>query len=293
MVEHKFGGNWTEDKLGRVREYYRRIFASNVRARYLTTWYVDAFAGTGSRYDRETPGSDHTLFHKVYEDAETNDYQDGSARIALELDSPFDHYLFVEKSKTRVTELKANITKGFPKLLSRCRFELGDANESLKQWCAKRNWEKERAVVFLDPYGMQVEWGTIETLAATKGIDLWYLFPLGVGVARLLRHDGKIDESWQKRLDVVFGTRDWRSRFYQVQVDVGLFGDRETMERNASEQNIQEFIEERLATCFVKVARGLVLRNSRSSPLYLLCFAASNEHAAPTALKIAQWILSD
>ncbi len=43
-------------------------------------------------------------------------------------------------------------------------------------------------MVFLDPYGMQVEWSTIEALAATKAIDLWYLFPLGVGVARLLTH---------------------------------------------------------------------------------------------------------
>jgi hypothetical protein len=42
----------------------------------------------------------------------------------------------------------------------------------LKKWCKERNWQKERAVVYLDPYGMQVEWSTIEALAATKAIDL-------------------------------------------------------------------------------------------------------------------------
>jgi three-Cys-motif partner protein len=95
------------------------------------------------------------------------------------------------------------------------RIPRGDANEVLKTWCRERNWHEERAVVFLDPYGMQVEWSTIERLAETKGVDLWYLFPLGVGVARLLTHRGDMSEAWQMRLDLLFGTSKWRERFYQ------------------------------------------------------------------------------
>lgn len=148
-------------------------------------------------------------------------------------------------------------------------------------------------MVFLDPYGMQVEWTTVQTLATTKAIDLWYLFPLGVGVARLLKRDGKIEESWQNRLDLLFGTSDWRSRFYGIQTTRDLFGDHETVERTATVEKIREFINERLGGCFAKVANGLVLRNSKSSPLYLLCFAAANERGAPTALKIAQNILDE
>ena len=52
MAEQKFGGDWTEIKLQRLEQYlkvYRTIFTGNARARYFTTWYVDAFAGTGSR----------------------------------------------------------------------------------------------------------------------------------------------------------------------------------------------------------------------------------------------------
>jgi three-Cys-motif partner protein len=138
---------------------------------------------------------------------------------------------------------------------------------------------------------MQVEWGTIQALAATKAIDLWYLFPLGV--ARLLKRDGNIDEAWQNRLDQLFGTAEWRSRFYQTRTTRDLFGDREELERNATVENIQGFIQERLASSFAKVANGLVLRNSKSSPLYSLCFAAANERGATTALKIAQSILDD
>ena len=40
-----------------------------------------------------------------------------------------------------------------------------------------KDWSLHRAVLFLDPYGMQVEWATIEAVAKTKAIDLWLLFP--------------------------------------------------------------------------------------------------------------------
>src|SRR5580693_5467481 len=150
MANQSFGGPWTERKLKCLRDYlnaYRTIFTGNPKARYFRTWYVDAFAGTGSR---------------------------------------------------------ATATDNTPAPLL-------DIYEN-KEWCAARDWSKERAVVFLDPYGMQVEWSTVQTLAATKGVDLWYLFP---GIARLLRHDGKIDEKWGARLDILLGTDAWRTRFFQ------------------------------------------------------------------------------
>jgi len=294
MGGHAFGGEWTEDKLDCLGKYlaeYRRIFIKNERARYFKTWYVDAFAGTGSRSIQDPSARPEPLFEGDYEDPESQGYRDGSAMIALGLDSPFDRYLFIEKSKARLKELKEEIGKRYKELLARCEFSSGDANAALRDWSVRRDWKKERAVVFLDPYGMQVEWETITTLAATKAIDLWYLFPLGVGVARLLTRDGIIDEDWRRRLDLVFGTNDWKARFYGTKIQPSLFGDQETMVRAAGEEKIQEFVEERLRTCFARVAKGLVLRNSKSSPLYLLCFAAANERSAPTALRIAQWIL--
>jgi three-Cys-motif partner protein len=298
MAEHVFGGDWTEVKLARLDKYlkaYRTIFTGNVKARYFKTWYVDAFAGTGSRSAPDAPAKGAELpFEDVYEDADTKRYRDGSAKIAIGLPDPFDKYLFIEKSKNRVNELKTTIGKDHPDLVPRCDFKHGDANKLLESWCNERDWKKERAVVFLDPYGMQVEWSTVEALAATRGIDLWYLFPLGVGVARLLKRDGKIEESWQKRLDLLFGTTsNWRTRFYEVQRTPTLFGDQENLERTATVENIQMFINERLKGCFAGVAKGLVLRNSKSSPLYLLCFAAANKRGAPTALRIAEGILDE
>src|SRR4051812_21163806 len=105
MVEHSFGGPWTERKLKCLRDYlnaYRTIFTSNPRARYFRTWYVDAFAGTGSR----TAAAPDAPLLDSYTDAEAKEYQDGSARIALGLASPFDRYLFIEKSRKRAGELR-------------------------------------------------------------------------------------------------------------------------------------------------------------------------------------------
>jgi three-Cys-motif partner protein len=286
MVEHSFGGPWTERKLKCLRDYltaYRTIFTGNAKARYFRTWYVDAFAGTGSWTTADLPLLD------IDDDAEAKEYQDGSARIALGLPSPFDQYLFVEKSRKRAGELRRVIRTDYAQLDNRCEIHTGEANAEIRKWCAERDWKKERAVVFLDPYGMQVEWETIRTLAATKGIDLWYLFP---GIARLLRHDSKIDEKWGARLDILLGTDAWRTRFFQKEIRTDLFGEIENVERTVTEAAIESFIHERLATCFGKnVGRGLILRNSKQSPLYFLCFAASNERGAKAALNIANSIL--
>jgi len=209
----------------------------------------------------------------------------------LNLSSPFDRYLFVEKSKRRFSELQNDINSNFAGLASRCELLQGDANQVLCDWCKARDWTKERAVVFLDPYGMQVEWRTVQALGATKGVDLWYLFPLGV--ARMLTRDGNIEDSWRNRLTTLFGTPDWEERFYRTDITQTLFGDEETLRRDATVENIQGYINERLKTALHSVANSLVLRNSRDSPLFALCFAAANERGAPIAIKIAKDILKD
>lgn len=293
MSDQTFGGEWTDKKLNRLKSYleaYRQIFTGNSRARYFTTWYVDAFAGTGSRAMPESinpvvTGADEEA--TVDEDARK--YIDGSAKIALALMKPFDKYLFIEKSKSKCVALQATIVNEFPKLKDRCIIKREDSNVALCAWCDERDWQQERAVVFLDPFGLQVDWTTIASLGNTKAVDLWYLFP--INLLRMLKHDGAIDKKWRVRLNKLFGTSDWESRIYRTETNQDLFGTFETIERDATVENLQGFVEERLATCFVRVAHGEVFRNSRNSPLYSLCFAAANERGATAAIKIAQSIL--
>jgi len=64
---------------------------------------------------------------------------------------------------------------------------------------------------------MQVEWSTVEAIAATKAIDLWLLFPLGIGVNPLLTRSAEIPEAWRHRLDLLLGTTEWFDEFYRVE----------------------------------------------------------------------------
>lgn len=217
MQDQRFGGDWTDRKLGCLNAYlesYRSIFSKNTNAQYFNTWYVDAFAGTGSRSLGTTVRSlwEVDIDVDLDSDPDAIAYRDGSAMIALGQRSPFDNYLFIEKSKTKSIALKAAISEKFPDLVSRCTILQDDANTALASWAKERNWNKDRAVVFLDPFGMQVDWETIQLLGNTGGIDLWYLFPF---VARLLKQDGNIDDGWRTKLNTLLGTDEWFGRFYK------------------------------------------------------------------------------
>jgi three-Cys-motif partner protein len=148
--------------------------------------------------------------------------------------------------------------------------------------------------LFLDPYGMQVEWKTIEAIASTRAIDLWLLFPLGIGVNRLLTKSGDIPDSWQKRLDLLLGTTDWYEEFYRVETTPTLFGTDQERVVKATMETIGRYFLDRLKGVFAGVVEEPgVLRNSANNPLYLLCFAVGNERGKSVALRIAEHVLKE
>lgn len=293
MVVHQYGGDWTTDKLERVRQYlaaYATIFARNPRARKLATTYVDAFAGTGYRSPRPSAPSETPSFAELAE-PEAEAFLKGSARVALEVSPPFKQYVFIEHNAERVRELH-RLKQQFPGRAKAVEIVQREANGYLKEWCAQTDWRVCRAVVFLDPYGMEVEWATIEAIARTLAVDLWILFPLGVAVNRLLTRDQPPPTGWARALTRILGTEDWQSAFYRQHVDETLFGPKDVFTKEADYGKIGRFFVERLKTVFTRVADNpLPLRNSTNVPLYLLCFAAGNPRGAPTAIKIAQYIL--
>lgn len=285
----KFGGNWTEKKLECLRRYlveYTKIFTKNPKARYFHTIYVDAFAGTGYRSTAKSANIDKVMFSELAE-ADAQGFLKGSVSIALEIEPPFDQYLFIEDDPNKSSELE-NLKSKFPNLADRIKIETKDANKYLRQWCDETNWKRFRAVLFLDPYGMQVEWSLIEAISRTKGIDLWLLFPLGIAVNRLLTRSKSPPPEWEQALTRILGTQEWKKAFYTHRKEQTLFGEKEIQIRDADFDSIGQFFVKRLKTVFHSVAENpLPLRNSRNTPIYLLCFAAGNPKGAPTAVDIA------
>lgn len=288
-----YGGEWTEDKLSRLRKYlkaYMTIFAANKKAKYLTPIYVDAFAGSGYRLQAQKQPEGSFLFPEIMKpDAEG--FLKGSARIALEITPSFKQFIYVEQDPLKVRDLE-NLRIEFPQKSKNITIVETEANAFLKKWCAETNWRNIRAVVFLDPYGMEVEWSIIQSLADTQAVDLWLLFPLGMAVNRLLRKNSPPNLGWERALNRFFGTDDWKDAFYSWTKEVTLFGEEEVLVKDTDFDGIARYFVNRLKKVFPGVAENpLPLRNSKNIPLYLLCFAVANPRAVKPALRIAQHIL--
>nr|MBK7068728.1 three-Cys-motif partner protein TcmP [Deltaproteobacteria bacterium] len=282
-ASHRFGGPWTETKLTILRKYLR-AYTTALKNQSFTTGYIDAFAGTGYRSQAANDGPQLALPDLAGDQEEA--LLKGYVVYALETQPRFDRYVFIEQDAERCAALDA-LKAQHPDLAADIKVCSGEANEEIRSLCAK-NWRDRRAVLFLDPYGMQVEWQTIEAIARTKAIDLWLLFPLGIGVNRLLTRSGEIPEAWRHRLDVMFGTTDWINAFYRVEARPTLFDPEATLLIKERVDVIASYFVERLKTVFPVVAPNpRILRNSSGNPMYLFCFAASH----PRALGIASDIL--
>jgi three-Cys-motif partner protein len=290
-----FGGEWTDSKL-RVLQAYLAAYTKALRDKPTKEHpfrkaYIDAFAGTGSRDARDDAAdgrAQELLFPDLAEKA-PQELLDGSARLALKTEPRFDRYVFIERNAKRCAEL-ATLKTEFPKLASSISIRNREANVEIQDMCSK-DWRSRRAVLFLDPYGMQVEWKTLKAVAGTKAIDMWLLFPFGIGINRLLTKSGDIPTSWRKRLDLLLGNTDWYEEFYKVETTPTLFGDEQELVKTKM-RGIARSFNRRLQSVFAGVVEEPgVLRNSRGSPLYLLWFAAGNAHGKDVAIRIATHLL--
>jgi three-Cys-motif partner protein len=152
MAKHEFGGNWTEEKLERVRKYlhaYMTIFTRNRWARRYATVYLDAFAGTG-HWSEATPAIDEAGLLRETPDPDAESFKKGSARIALETEPSLRRYIFIEQKAERVADLE-RLRAEFPGKAASVEIVQAEANAFLRDWCRQTNWSLHRAVVFLDP----------------------------------------------------------------------------------------------------------------------------------------------
>lgn len=293
MNKLNYGGAWTEKKLEAL-QLYLSAYLNVLKGRSYQLLYVDAFAGPGS-WEQHANNSGEQLFNE-----EHLQYKNGSPLIALDAMStgtikiPFNRFYFMDNNAKYIDDLRKSISDKQRDKLDKIQFITGDANAEMEKLCDTIDWSRSRAVVFLDPFGMTVNWSTIEAIAATKAIDLWVLFPVGVAVNRMLVKTGKIPSAWGDKLDELFGTSDWHSNFYGQHQHSDLFQSETTddLQKVANFESIADYYVKRLKTVFAGVVeKPLMLKNSRGNPLFSLCFAAGNPRGYRIAIKIAKDIL--
>ena len=296
-----WGGSWTEQKLDTFESYVRAYLTIMNAYRDKFHWkliYFDGFAGSGTRTaeERETEKKKALeLFgDEKIETRELSVYQGAAERI-IRLEEQmrgFDFYYFIDKEEENCALLELKLSQ-YPTKGIR-QFRPGDANAQARMLAdALKRDNRLKALCFLDPFGMSINWDTIEALSG-KSIDLWILIPSGVIVNRLLQRKERSRDVllYPEKLKSFFGMseqeiKDW---FYTYKEETDLFGEtREWYEKkNNPIERIAELYVERLGDLFPFVTPNpLVMMNNHNVPIFHFICASFNQ----TAIKIAQQII--
>lgn len=282
VTPQEFGSGHTETKL-RTVEAYLKTFTTALSGKFQLV-YVDAFAGSGA----SIPKKDDRQIKLI----ETVDIIDGSTRRALRIEPSFDRFIFIEKLQRNRTSLET-LREEFPDQSDKIEILAGDANERLREFAKNLDRRNARAVVFIDPFGLSLEWSTIAKLGRTERVDLWYLVP-AAGMSRQVKLDGTELES-SRLLDKVLGFEDWRGRLIETSLSIDIFGDPiSTTRKIGGAAELSEIVQERLATEFAGGVADTVLPLGRGGRHeFSLVFACANpsERASSLALRLAEAVL--
>lgn len=263
---HSFGGHWTQAKLAAL-EAYLSVYTTALKSKF-KLHYFDGFAGTGTY----SPGGGES--------------QLGSAMLALK--KPFATYTFVDRQPSKIKRLGVEVeSHRTPE--QACSVICGDANEEALKFCAGLDSKGSRAVIFLDPYGLHVQWETLEKIRETGAVDVWYLFPLSGVMRQMTVLPSKRDQDKDASLDRVYGTSAWRTELYDNSASVSLFDEpgeahRVTIDRVREWTTLRleaRFPAVRLAAQLTRGARGNRFGGPQLFDLYFLC---SNPSPKATAL---------
>lgn len=277
---HEFGSQHTLQKL-RMLEKYLPAYTTALKFQRFKLHYIDAFAGTGN-CDIKVGPSDEDRVSIL-----------GSAQIAMKCLPPFHRMVFVEQNKRHVDALRAMTDRYVGRAVD---IFAGDANLELPRILRALDVRHDRAVVFLDPYGMNLYWDTLVEVARTKLADVWYLFPLSGMYRQAARDAADIDEDKAAALTRMLGTDAWRTEFYREKRQVSLFGEEPGFERTAGPMQMLDWVTEKLGTTFAglegpKIFYQTMPNGSIGAPLFGLYFLVSND--SPRAVGLAKKIARD
>ncbi len=276
-----FGGPWTILKL-HVIEDYLRSFTTALKNSRFTRIYIDAFAGSGdlSLKVAEAP---------LLESKRQLDVYAGSARRALAISPPFEKLYFIDADRRNVQALQklADADEANRAVVSH-----GDANTEVLKICNATNWRRTRGVLFLDPFGNEVEWATLEKIATKTKLDVWYLFPLSSLYRNAPINRDKLTPDKRTTTTKILGTAKWEEAFYRAPPAPGTLFDlpgTSRLQRTLNVDGIEDFVKRRLAAVFPLVLGPKRLYGPRKASLFRLFFALSSD--SPKAKALAMRIL--
>jgi three-Cys-motif partner protein len=275
-------GPWAREKLdalGRYLDFYTKV----LKNQNWRTIYVDAYAGAGRAAVRTMPRENAPLL-PAGTDIELLELIDGSPRVALGIPNPFNRYVFIEPDAGRADQLEAIRTEySSSRQIDVLRHEAASGI----QWVLAQNISRRthRGVAFLDPFGADLDWSSIQALADTRLFEVVVNFALNMAIQRMLPNSAEFQPGWRERLDAYFGTPDWYDAVYQGRTE--LFGTK-IEKREDYLPNLLHLYRARLKQAFGFVSESKLIRNTRGTPLYYLLWAGPHRKG----LEGANYILS-
>ncbi len=269
-MSEDWGGAWTDVKLSVLRDYLNRFQTALKNKAYFRKLYIDALAGEGVQVIAR-----EGLLLSPEETAASDEIRIGSALIALKTDPQFDRYQLNERSISKAQRLRSSANQlGVD--VAKLEISTDDANDFIRRIVTQMG-ASDRGVVLLDPWGMQINWTTVQLIAKSQRLDMWYLFPTQA-VVRMLPRDGMPSQAWSQKLDAILGDENWRSEFYRVSNIPDLFDvSRESLSRQVSFDAVERYIVGRLLSTFQGSCVEQPLRVGRpGNPMFSFCFASGN-----------------
>jgi len=289
-----WGGPWTEKKLNAFSKYVWSYLTIMQKFPYWETIYFDGFAGSGTK---ERQKENEVYKQLLITEEEERTYKGAAERVLTIKDGlSFDYYYFIDKRESSLRKLEEKLNSSVDLKNKKVEYRFGDANKWLLELSKalhqkKRNSKSEKyaALVLLDPFGMQIDWSSIEALRNTRS-DIWILIPTGVIVNRLLDKKGEL--KFDKKLASFFGLTidEIKAIFYRAEVRQTLFGEEEIVTKvTAPIEKIAKLYAKRLNTIWEHVTEiPLRLDNRNGVPIFHFVFASNNKNAMKIASQIIQ-----
>lgn len=281
----EWGGLWTEKKLEAFSKYVWSYLTIMNKYPHWKTIYFDGFAGSGNRKEKENT---QLMLDLEISEEEENVYRGAAERVLSLEQLKFDYHYFIDLDKKSLNELKAKLTEEYSNRTM--EFRSNDANEQIVELAKALHTKKYAALVFLDPFGMQINWESIAQLKDTRS-DVWILVPTGVVVNRLLDRRGELKSI--KKLESFFGLTEDEIRecFYEEVIEQTLFGEQEIIKKVSKPiEKISDIYVKQMKKIWNHVTeKPLVLTNSKGVPIFHFIFASNNK----SAIKIGKHIIQN
>lgn len=275
-------GPWSTEKLSILGKYLRAYAVIMHSQRRQHQWparihYIDGFAGAGIAL---APNGEH---EDPAREAEVLAYLEGSPLKALYCVPPFDRLWFIELKATRAVYLRSLLRER--NASDRSEVIIGDANVKVAQLIIDEVAANEHGIAFLDPYGLELRWETVEALATARRFDVFINFSL-MGIFRNLPRDAEPSLEARARLMAVLKDSGWMETLYVQQG--ALDGSSIAVRGRIDPQRLADRYASDLKTVFPFVSRPKIMTNSRGGVLYALAFASHNA----TATRIMEEIMN-